>query len=45
MVRKCRKRSQYKQIFIVQTAEDSEKKCRECWEYNVQTGKEGGSIE
>jgi hypothetical protein len=26
------------------TAEDSEKKCRECWEYNMQTGKEDGWI-
>jgi len=45
MVRKCRKRSQYKPISIIKTDEDSEKKCRECWEHYVQTAKEDGWIE
>jgi hypothetical protein len=45
MVRKCIKRSQYKPISIIKTAEDSEKKCRECWEYYVQTAKEDDWIE
>jgi hypothetical protein len=45
MIRKCRKYSIKTGIHNNGTDKDSEKKCRECWEYNVQTGKEGGWIE